>query len=434
MTIQMKKKNTITTLFVSLSMILFFLSSADARVYLDITSPDFRKIPMAVPYFEDKSRPGRSSEAGKEMADIISRALKFHGFISIIPPSTYGGKQNSDWQTLGAEFTILGQYDSSPSGIVLELRLLDIHKGRMITGKRYRGSLNKYRQMLYKFCDEAILKLTGEPGVSLTKIAYVSNETGSKEIFLSDILGDQTRQVTYHQRITVSPRFSPDGSKLAYTSYHRNNPDLYVTDLSQNKKTKAISWRPGLNLAPAWSPDGKTMAITLSIDETPDIYIINIKGDILKRITTNAGINVSASWSPDGRQLAFVSDRSGTPQIYVMNVNTRSVRRITFHGNENTTPNWSPKGEWIAYTGRHNGNLQIFIIRPEEENPVQLTNYWGDHESPSWSPDGRQIVFSRRRNDKQELCAIFKNGAGYRPIFRLKGKQNYPQWSPRLKM
>ncbi|MEA2083630.1 MAG: Tol-Pal system beta propeller repeat protein TolB [Thermodesulfobacteriota bacterium] len=430
----MKKKNTLISLFVSSAMLLFFLSSADARVYLDITSPDFRKIPMTVPYFEDKSRPGTSSETGKEMADIMSRALTFHGFISIIPPSIYGGKQNSDWQALGAEFSILGQYDSSPSGIMLELRLLDIHQGRIITGKRYRGTLDKYRQMLYKFCDEAILNLTGEPGISLTKIAYVSDKTGSREIFLSDILGDEIRQVTYHRHLTVSPRFSPDGAKLAYTSYHRNNPDLYVTDLSQVRITKAISFRQGLNLAPAWSPDGKTMAVTLSIDDTPDIYLMNTKGDILKRITRNAGINVSASWSPDGKQLAFVSDRSGTPQIYVMNVKTGSVRRITFHGKENSTPSWSPKGEWIAYTGRYNGNLQIFIIKPWEGKPVQLTRYWGNHESPSWSPDGRQIVFSRLRNEKQELCAIFKNGTGCRPIFKLKEKQNYPQWSPRLKL
>ena len=430
----MKKKNRFITLFVSFAMLLFFLASADARVYLDITSADFRKIPMTVPYFEDKSRPGTSSEAGREMADIMSRALTFHGFISVIPPLKYGGKQNSNWQALGAEFTILGQYNSSPSGITLELRLLDIHEGRMITGKRYRGTLDKYRQMLYKFCDEAILKLTGERGISLTKIAYVSGKAGSREVFLSDILGDETRQVTYHRNLTVSPRFSPDGAKLAYTSYHRDNPDLYVTDLTQIRTTKAISFRPGLNLAPAWSPDGKTMAVTLSIEDTPDIYLMNTKGDILKRLTANAGINVSASWSPDGRQLAFVSDRSGTPQIYVMNLKTRSVRRITFYGNDNSTPSWSPKGEWIAYTGRYNGNLQIFIIKPEQGKPVQLTRHWGNHESPSWSPDGRQIVFSRLRNEKQELCAIFKNSTGYRPIFRLKGKQSYPQWSPRLKL
>lgn len=430
-TMKMKLFRTLPVIF-SLVLCLVLAPDAQGRVYLDITSAEYRDIPVAVPYLVDKDKPDSVYDSGREMAELVGRALAFHGFISIIDPVTYGGRQSADWQALGAEFAILGQYESKPSEMVLELRLIDIHEGRMVLGRRYRGKFDRHKDMLLKFCDEVILKLTGEKGISLSKIAFVSDSSKVKEIYIGDVLGDDVRQVTRHNYLAVSPRFSPDGSLLAYTSYHRGNPNLYVTELNQSQVTRAISRRQGLNMAPAWSPDGKKMIVTLSKDGNPDLYLMNTKGKILKRLTKNAGINVSPTWSPDGERIAFVSDRTGTPQIYVMDLKTSSVNRITYIGSENTTPSWSPKGDWIAYTALIDGVHHIVIISPEGGNPVRVTKTWGEHESPSWSPDGRQIVFSRSRNGRKQICAIFRNGSGLRTIFDLKGDQSSPQWSPRL--
>jgi TolB protein len=403
---------------------------AMARVYLDITSPGFRKVVMSVPYFIDKNRPDKTSDTGKKMAALLGRALTFHGFVDLVDPDSYGGSQKMEWQMLGTEFTLLGQYELNSNGITLEIRLIDVQAGRMILGRRYRGKLSNHKVMVKKFCDEVVLKLTGKKGVSLTKIAFVSNQSGFKEIYLADALGDEIKQVTKHKDLAVSPRFSPDGKLLTYTSYHRGNPNLYVTIVDQLTVTRALSRRKGLNMSPAWSPDGRTLAVTLSKDGNPDMFLLNNKGKILRKLTGGEGINVSPTWAPDGKRLAFVSDRSGTPQIYVMNVKNKSVKRITYLGNENTTPNWSPDGELIAYTGRVNGNYQILLIKPDGGTPIQLTQYWGDHESPSWSPDSRQIVFSRKRYDEQKICAIFKSGTGLRTLFTHEGDQFAPQWSP----
>lgn len=426
------QKKLVPAVLACITLLLFNPSGAKARVYLDITSAEFHKLPIAVPYFLDKKNPGQTHETDRKMADLLSRALNFHGFIKIVSPLTYGGRQDSDWETAGVDFTVLGQYDTTPSGIVLELRLVDTKGARMILGRRYRGAWSKHRQMVLRFCDEIILKLSGERGISLSKIAFVSDQAGHKEIYLSDILGDQIRQVTRHGNLAVSPRFSPNGAKLAYTSYHRGNPDLYVTDLSQNKITKAISWHKGLNMAPAWSPNGNTMLVTLSKDNNPDLYLIRTNGKIIRRLTENTGISVSPSWAPDGKHFAFVSDRTGKPQIYIMELWSGKVKRLTYEGRENTTPNWSPKGDWIAYTGDTQYGHHIFIISPDGGRPIQVTKSWGNHESPSWSPDGRQLVFSRRRNDNQKLCAIFRNGRGLRVLFPMPGNQSGPQWSPRL--
>ena len=403
---------------------------AMARVYLDITSPGFRKVVMTVPYFINKNRKDKTIESGKKMSVLLGRALSFHGFVELIDADSYGGAQLNNWQALGAEFTLKGQYELNGNEITLEIRLIDVQAGQMILGRRYRGKFSKHKTMIKKFCDEVVLKLTGKKGVSLTQIAFSSNKSGFKEIYLADVLGDEIKQVTRHKDLAVSPRFSPDGTRLAYTSYHRGNPNLYVTDINQQTVTRALSRRKGLNMSPAWSPDGKTLAVTLSKDGNPDMFLINNSGTIMKKLTGGEGINVSPTWSPDGKRLAFVSDRSGTPQIYVMNVKTKSVKRITYLGNENTTPNWSPDGELIAYTGRVSGNYQILMIKPDGGTPIQVTQYWGDHESPSWSPDSRQIVFTRKRYDEQKICAIFKSGTGLRTLFDLDGDQFSPQWSP----
>lgn len=420
----------------SCGMLLLVSPAARARDYLDL-SAESRKIPTAVPYFINK-KTGIPDLTGKKFASILGRSLAFHGFLTIIPPDKYAGMQDTDWKALGAEFVVLGQYERTGSKIVIEMRLLEITNNQFITGKRYLGLAKDSRLMLYKFCDEVIYKLTGQQGIALSLIAFVSNGTGYKEIYVSDILGEDIRQVTRHHFLAVSPRFTPDARELYYTSYHRGNPNLYITDLSQTT-TRCISWRPGLNLAPALSPGGKRMIFTMSRGGDANLFLtepdcpLRKQVAIIAQLTHHSGLNVSPSWSPDGKQIAFVSDRDGSPQIYIMNLANKEVRRLTFEGNYNTSPSWSPKGDLIAYAGETGGVYQIFTIDPKgDAPPTQITKSWGNYESPSWSPDGRQIVFSRKRDNKQQICAIFKNGSGLRVLFKLAGQQSMPQWSPRL--
>ena len=340
---------------------------------------------------------------------------------------------NTDWLKLGVDFAIITEYETSGETITFEFRLIDVTEGRMLVGKRYKGARNIQDKMVLRFCDEVIYQLTGERGISLSNIAFSSEvPAGYKEIFVADVLGRNIKQITRHKNLAVSPKFSPDGKMLTYTSYHPGNPNLYITDWQEAKRTRSISRRQGLNLAPAWSPDGKTMVITLSMDGNPDLYLINTEGVVLSRLTKNTGINVSPAWSPDGKHITFVSDRSGNPQIYIMNVKTKSIRRITFQGNDNTEPSWSPSGDWIAYSGLYEGKYQIFTIKPEGGQPLQLTWYRDDHESPSWSPDSRQLVFIRSHNNDKNLCTVFRNGTGFRILFDLEGHQSAPEWSTRM--
>ncbi len=414
----------------SLLMILASASSVCAeRVYLDITAQDMRKVVVAVPWFTTEAERADQKD-GRAMGELLSRGLEFHGFIEIIDPQRYNGRNDADWKMLGVDYVVMGKYEIRDSGMMIEGRLLDVGEGRVLSGRRYRGSVNQQDDMVLRLCDALIEEFTGEKGISRSRLAYVSDATGKKEVYISDVLGLDHRQVTRHKHLVVSPRFSPDGIYLAYSSYHSGNQNLYMTDLRQSQVTRAISRRKGMNMAPAWAPDAKSMIVTLSKDGSPDLYRIDRQGRVIKRLTEKAGINVSPSWSPDGKSIVFVSDRSGAPQIYTMELNSKSVRRLTFEGGENTEPAWSPKGDQIAFTSMQGGSYQIYVMDPKDPlSARQVSSGWGEFESPTWSPDGKQIAFSRRREGKQQICVMQKDGRDIRVLFDVPGNQSYPQWT-----
>lgn len=428
------KKITFLLLFVSalLSSALFYLNTAFAagRVYLDITSPEARKINFAVPWFTNKGSQDQQLPLGKELADILGSALQFHGIISILPAKSYGGSQTAEWKKLGADYVILSQYAVSSGSLSLELRLLDVTSGGILMGKSFNGPINQKDDMLFKFCDSVIKELTGEEGIASSQIAFVSLNNKVKEAFITDILGRHFRQVTRHHNLVVSPRFTPNGLFLSYTSYHTGNQNLYITDLRQSVTTRVLSRRKGMNLAPAWSPDGRTMILTLSMDGNPDLYLLTSSGEILERLTKNEGINVSPSFSPDGKRIVFVSDRSGKPQLYLMDLAGKKVQRLTFTGTENAEPGWSPKEDLIVYSSLTDGVYQICTIKPTPNSPpTQITKDLSNNESPAWSPDGNQIVFSKQIGGIHKIYVMLKNGSFERQLFSYPGSQSYPQWA-----
>jgi TolB protein len=427
----MKKQISLNISF-SLFVVLLLLQNAVAsdKVYLDISAPEIRKINIAVPSFQNKSLSEQNPNLSRELADILGRALQFHGIISILPAEKYSGSQTIDWKRLGADFTVLGQYAITGDVLKLEMRLQDVAADEIVMGKTFSGSMEQTNQMLFKFCDSVIESLTGKPGIANTQIAFVNRDNTIKEVFLTDILGKSLRQITRHKHLTVSPRFIPGGVYLSYTSYHSGNQNLYITDLRQDKTTQALSRRKGLNLAPSWSADGEKMILTLSKDGNPDLYLLDRQGEIIEQLTNRSGINVSPAWSPDGSTVVFVSDRTGKPQLFALDMRTRGVRRLTFDGTENAEPSYSPTENLIVYSSLRDGVYQLFTMNPQTgAPPKQLTQDSSHHEAPSWSPDGNQVIFAKRDGNKQSIYGIMKNGSFERKLFSFPGSQTYPQWS-----
>ncbi len=426
----MMRKQNISMVVLLAGVLLSFLlpqsSRAEGQTYYDISASDVRKIMLAVPTFAG------SGGQGAAVAKLLSKGLDLHGFIGVVDPSRYGGSREADWKSVGADYVVLGQVNSDPAGVMIEGQILDVASNKLLAGRRYRGSAAQLEDMTLRLCDALIQDFTGEPGVARTRIAFISDGTGRKEVYVSDILGMHPRQITRHRALCVAPRFTPDGNHLTYSIYHRGNQDLYVTDLRQSQATRAISRRKGLNLAPAFSPTGGRMIITLSKNGNPDLFAMDMNGNILGQLTSGSGINVSASFSPDGRSIAFVSDRSGKPNVYVMSASGGSAKRLTFKCSENSEPAWSPKGDEIAFTGLIGGQYQLFVMDTNGGNVRQITNGGGNFESPTWAPDGRLLAVTRKGGSSSELCVVSKNGKDVRVLFPLRGNQSYPQWSGRL--
>ncbi|MCI5221635.1 MAG: protein TolB, partial [Candidatus Electrothrix sp. AR4] len=267
-----------------LASLFFFSSQAVAeRIQLDIANSGIRKLIVAVPPFVDNSS-GRDTSTGKELARLMMKGLQFHGFVQVVDPFRFNGQRETDWRSLGVDYVVMGEFSTTGRHMTVAGSLLDVMAGKMLAAKQYKGMSSQRDDMTLRFADAMIQEFTGEEGISRTSIAFVSDNTGRKEVYIADVLGRQVRQVTHHNHLCVSPRFTHDGLRLAYSSYHRGNQDLYITELKQKKETRTLSRRKGMNLAPAFSPDNRTAVVTLSKGGSPDLYLIDMEGNIIERL------------------------------------------------------------------------------------------------------------------------------------------------------
>ncbi|MGA6924984.1 MAG: DPP IV N-terminal domain-containing protein, partial [Desulfosarcina sp.] len=311
-----------------------------------------------------------------------------------------------------------------------ELRLFDTVKQKLLVGKRYRGSVDDHRQVALRFCSEVVYAVIGSRGFFDSRIAFVSNGTGSKEIYLCEFDGSNIKRFTHHNSISLFPDWSSDGRWIAYTTYADKRARIRIQHTTENR-TASID-KPGLQVAPAWVPDRFELAASLSFSGDQEIYMLTGNGKVIKRLTSSVGIDVEPTWSPDGKRLAFVSKRSGNPQVYILDTVSGRVQRLTFEGRYNTQPSWSPKGDRIAYSAMENGAINIFTINPEGGEPIQLTQDQGNNEAPAWSPDGSLIAFSSTREGKSRIYVMTAYGTDQRRLLTLSGEQTNPKWSPNI--
>jgi TolB protein len=398
-----------------------------AKVDIDIYGPGGKQIPIAVPNLDVTPQNSQYADVGTKISDVLSNDLTFHGFLSVLDKTQYGGIQDTLWNKFRLDYLVKGSVYASGNTMVVELKLLEMPGEILIEGRRYTANTNEYRKIAHRFCDVIIKAITGEHGVSLSKIAFVAPNGKNRDFFTADFDGFGTEPESNDKSIVISPRYSPNGKYMAYTSYRYGKPYLFIKDLHK-KVFKKIGAHPGLNVSPAWHPDGNTLAASLSKDGNPDLFLINSEGHIISKLTSGPGANISPTFSPDGNKIAFVSDRTGSPQIYLMDLNTRSIKRITYSGDYNTDPQWSPKGDKIAYVSR-SGGFQIYTISPDGSSATKLTEQ-GNNENPSWSPDGRQLLFTSTRLGGKNLFAMLANGGFQRPIIKNIGKISTPFWGP----
>ncbi|MEW6039920.1 MAG: DPP IV N-terminal domain-containing protein [Elusimicrobiota bacterium] len=334
------------------------------------------------------------------------------------------------WKSQGVESVIYYNVIRAKMSFVIEGKIYDMQTGDRTFHKNFKGTEDNYRKTAHEFSDEIVRSFTGQRGISHTKIVFVNDGTGKKELYVSDYDGANVKKITSDNSICITPRWDPDGKRLAYTSWKMGNPDLFVMDVSGTEK-KRISSYQGLNTSPSWLASGDKFVLTLSRGKSPNIFMINLKGEILKQITYGKNINTSSSISKTGTQIIFISDKSGLPQMYLTDTDGANTRRIYTDGYSDT-PCFSPRGDAIAFSMKTTGPgfFDIYIYDIMNSKQYQLTSNSASNESPSFSPDGRFITFSSTRNGKKEIFTMFADGSGQMRLLNIKGNSEMPDWSP----
>jgi TolB protein len=260
--------------------------------------------------------------------------------------------------------------------------------GGVVLRKSYSGET---RHAVHQFTNDLIETVTGQKGIALSKVAFVADRTGHKEIYTCDYDGARMLQLTHDGAISVSPALSQDARRLAYTGYQSGYADIYLIDLTSGARNRIIKF-PGTNSGAAISPDGARIACTLSKDGNPEIYVTGINGDAPRRLTRSRGVESSPTWSPNGSEIIYSSDEKGGPQLYRSSSEGGASRLLSTGFGYNTQPNWSADGRKVAFNVRGGGGFQIAILDLDSGSTHVAV---ADGESPVWGPDSRHIIFSR---------------------------------------
>jgi len=419
------------------AILFLFPCVALCRIYIDVNAPSIPKFNIAITDFKDLGTDTMHGNLSNELPGIMSNDLELSGYFNAMDKGAFLEGQGTDlssesinfrnWSVIGAELLLKGGYTCIGSRLEVEIRLFDVFWGRQIVGKRALGDIKQARHLMHRLSNEIILKLTGHEGIFLTKLAFVDDSTGKREIYVSDYDGHNSRRITSDKSIALLPRWSPDGKYLAYGSYKEGGPFLYLKDMISGS-VRRLSGQSGLNIGASWAPNGKEIALTLSHKGNPDIFIINLQGKILQQLVHNYGIDVSPAFSPEGDKIAFVSNRSGSPQIYVLDLNSKKEERLTYEGRYNTSPTWSSRNR-IAFVSMTDGKFDICTMDSVGGGFRRLTDSKANNEEPCWSPDGRYIMFTSDRDGSYHLYIMNANGQNQRRIASMKGNQTAPSWA-----
>lgn len=237
--------------------------------------------------------------------------------------------------------------------------------------------------------------------VAATSIVYVVGSGNDADLFVTKSNGTGTTRLTSQVGLDLDPAWSPDGTKIVFSSWRNNNDaEIYVIDANGNNPVRLTN-TVGVDNRPAWSPDGSRIAFISERDGNAEIYVMKADGSEPVRLTDNPSLDLDPSWSPDGSKIAFASARDGSLAIWVMNADGSGAEKLTSNTVGDLQPEWSPDGRKIAFSrGTTSSTVRdIFVINPDGSGLAQVTRDMPNASDPSWSPDGSSIAFSRTASE-----------------------------------
>lgn len=254
------------------------------------------------------------------------------------------------------------------------------------------------RENVLALVDDVIYAVTGKPGVALSRIVFVSDVRGSKQVYVCGPDGGELQQVTTQAYGAVSPSISPDASLVAYTTYRSGYPVVEVMDLRSGWK-RTITDTPGSSFGAAFAPDEPKLAVVMSFLGNPEIFVTELNSNTAGCLSDTVGVPSSPAWHPSAKQIIYSCDEGRGAELFVVELpegeedESRLFRWRTGH-RFSTDPEWSPDGKQVAFTSISRGRSSV-VVKPFPEGRAKVIDS-GGAQHPSWSPNGRFLVYAKR--------------------------------------
>lgn len=415
-----------------------------------IAVPDVRATGAAQPHmdafnqtlFADLQDSGLFRMAPKSMypLEVPQRPQDFRPPTGTPPRQQRQGPWLTDWSQppVNANYLTIGYAAEQNERLVFFGWLFNVGQNDVnnaqVFGKVYFGSLDAAgaRQVAHEFAAD-ILSRFGAQSLAGSKIYFTSDRTGHKEIWSMDFDGQNQKQLTRLRSISKFIAVSPDGTRIAFTTFARGVPEIMMMSIETGRILPFYNQRASMNGTPEFTPDGQSLLFSSSAaGGSPQIFRCNLDGSGLRRIGVTSAIEVEPKVNPKtGTEIVMTSGRSGPPQVYKMNIDGTDVVRLTSGEGEAVNPSWHPNGQHIAFSwtrGFEPGNYNIFIMDVASREYVQLTHGAGRNENPTWAPDGRHLAFSSNRSGSTQIWSMLADGTKVRQLTS-QGRNENPVWS-----
>jgi len=395
---------------------------------------------------------GVAARAENIVARDLRQSNRFRVLDSIPSAFIRGGEVDySLWDELGADWLVTGRIEGSGSGSVLTLEVHDVIYRERRDQARFplpAAASPDFRMAAHIASDAVVQWVFDEPGIAATRILFSRRmEDGSQDLWAVDADGENLHRVTRDRpgeegyALALSPAWSPDGRRVAYTSYQDGLPRIYEMNLETGERKRVPTPQPGDYITPEYFPDGERLIFAVNSGRQSGLFTYNLAQDCcFERVTGGRWEDISPSMAPDGRRLAFNSNRLGVgaPQIYRMELGSGAQPAIVSPYVFNrpgyyTSPEWSPRGDRVAYHGRieQRGRHHILVSEVDRRGRVVQLTREGNNEDPSWAPDGRHLVYVGERNWGRGLFIVdVETGATRTLVSGMVARM--PAWSPSL--
>jgi TolB protein len=305
-----------------------------------------------------------------------------------------------------------------------------------LMAQRYAGSLDQAGAVraAHEFASDIIQKFGGSTSLLGTRIYYV-HRTGTvkapvDELWAMDWDGGNPKQLTRLRNILVTPAVSPDGSRVAFTSWARGAPQIMMIDTLSGRALPFYNQEASVNTTPAFTPDGKQIYYSSSAAGLPQIFVAGIDGQGFRRVSHRDAIEAEPKVDPKNPNQLLMVSGPGHQQIYQMNSDGSGVQLLTNGEGESSNPSWNPDGQHIAFSwtrGYATGDFNVFLMDFGTHQYLQLTHSEGKNENPVWAPDGRHLVFGSTRTGRSQIFSMLADGTQVKQLTK-EGDNRMPVW------